>query len=569
MRPQDNKCRKAVEIKGAWKIKFKGEKKSRAIPVPASWNEVFSDKRDFLGPAVYTVKFNLPEGWKKKGIYIRFGSVNYLARVKVNGVQIASHEGGSLPFEAPIPEKILKKINTLEVLVDGNLAPDRVPPGNVPFNDKDAFANTQYPATSFDFFPYCGIHRKVYLCRRPDRAIDDITVGTFISGRDGMVNVEIETSFSGGASAVFELEGYGAAVKTAAPVKHCRAKASIRVKNARLWAPGKPQLYKLTVKLESYGRGIDEYTLPVGIRTVSVRGSQILINNKPVFLKGFGRHEDYPKTGRGFSGKWNAVDFKLLAWTGANSFRTSHYPYDEEQMDMADRAGILVIDETPAVGLFFEKTGLEKRAELCGQYVKELINRDKNHPCVVMWSLANEPHSKRPAAVPFFKKLKALASSLDPTRPVTIASYLGAGEKSFEFMDVVCVNRYLGWYSQQGRLDIAMPMLSRDLDTIYKKFRKPVILTEFGADAMPGNRSKNPEMFSEDYQAAMIERYLDTAAKKKFIAGAHVWNMCDFKTGQGIHRPGAMNWKGVFTRFRKPKLSAFMLHARWNKKNGR
>jgi beta-glucuronidase len=567
MRPQNNGFRRALEIKGPWHICFNGKKQKRPIIVPASWNEIFPDKRDFLGPAVYAVKFKVPAEWGSSGLFIRFGSVNYTARVRVNDRNICSHEGGSLPFEAAIPAGILRPINTLEVAVDGMLAPDRVPPGNVPYNEKDAFANTQYPATSFDFFPYCGIHRKVFLCSRPDRAIDDITVKTSIAGRDGIVNVNIQTSFSGGATASFVLEGFGAAINVSVPVKHCGAAASIRVKNAKFWSPGKPRLYSLIAKLDSYGRPVDEYKLPVGIRTVAIKGSRLLINNRRVFLKGFGRHEDYPGTGRGFCSAWNKIDFKLLKWTGANSFRTSHYPYDEEQMEMADREGIMVIGETPAVGMFFDSNGLKKREELCRRYVRELIARDKNNPSVIMWSLANEPHSKRPGAEMFFKSLGELARSLDNTRPITIASYLGCGEEAFKYLDVVCVNRYLGWYSEQGRLDLAIPKLSKDLDAIYKKFKKPVILTEFGADALPGRRSSNPEMFTEDYQAAMIKGYLDVAAKKDFIAGAHVWNLCDFKTGQGIHRPGGMNWKGVFTREREPKLAAHLLRSLWRGKS--
>jgi beta-glucuronidase len=511
----------------------------------------------------------VPAAAKGSQVYLRFGSVNYLARVSVNGIYLGSHEGGNLPFEIVVPPSALKKSNLLKVEVDGALAQDRVPPGNVVFDGRDAFANRQYPETSFDFFPYCGIHRKVFLCERPERAIDDITVKTLTDGKDGILKVSIKTSFSGGATACFELKGFGKVIKISAAVKHCRAAVSIRVKNAKLWNTEKPNLYTLTAKLNSYGRDIDEYKLLTGIRTVSIKGSRLLINNKPVFLKGFGRHEDYPGTGRGFSHAWNEIDFKLMKWAGANSFRTSHYPYDEEQMDMADRSGLMVIDETPAVGMFFNSAGLKKRVELCRQYVREMIARDKNHACVIMWSLANEPHSNRPAAGEFFKRLAGLAHSLDDTRPATIASYLGAGEKAFKYLDAVCVNRYLGWYTQQGRLDLALPMLSQDLDAIHKKFGKPVILTEFGADALPGTRAKNPEMFSEDYQAAMIKGYLDIAAKKTFVAGAHVWNMCDFKTGQGIHRPGGMNWKGVFTRERKPKLAAYLLRSLWRKRKAK
>lgn len=216
-----------------------------------------------------------------------------------------------------------------------------------------------------------------------------------------------------------------------------------------------------------------------------------------------------------------------MKWIGANSFRTSHYPYSEADMALADKLGFLVIDETPAVGLFFHPAGLKKRLALCRQFTRELIERDKNHPSVILWSIANEPHSKRPAAVPFFKELTRLARQLDPTRPVTLASYLGAQEESFKFLDVVCVNRYLGWYSEPGDLDLAIPRLSKDLDSIYRKFKKPVLMTEFGADAMPGSHSHPPIMFSEEYQKELITRYLEVIRKKPYMQGAHIWNLND------------------------------------------
>lgn len=253
-----------------------------------------------------------------------------------------------------------------------------------------------------------------------------------------------------------------------------------------------------------------------------------------------------------------------MKWVGADSFRTSHYPYSEEILDLADRLGFLVIAETPAVGLFFATNGLEKRLQLCRQYTQELINRDKNHPSVILWSLANEPHSHRPAARSFFKNLADLARNLDKTRPLTLASYIGLKEESFRFLDVVCVNRYFGWYSEEGDLDKACDKLPKNLAAIHRRFQKPLILTEFGADALPGHHAEPPEMFSEEYQAEMIERYLKILAKLPYVAGAHIWNLCDFKTAQAPHRPGAMNWKGVFTRDRRPKLAAHRLRQIWH-----
>ena len=292
-------------------------------------------------------------------------------------------------------------------------------------------------------------------------------------------------------------------------------------------------------------------------------GDRLLLNGQPVYLKGFGRHEDFPVVGRGYLPALIVKDYALMDWLGANSFRTSHYPYSEQMLDLADRLGFLVIDETPAVGLYFREDGLEKRSALCQQFVREMVARDKNHPSVMMWSLANEPHSTPPHARPFFEGLYRETKALDPTRPVTLVSFLGAGEQAFEFCDVVCLNRYLGWYSQGGNLDEGLELLSAELDALHEKFRKPVLLAEFGADAIPGQHAQPPEMFSEEYQAELVVRYIELLHQKPYVVGEHIWNLCDFKTSQGITRVGALNHKGVFTRDRRPKLAAHRIRTLW------
>jgi beta-glucuronidase len=252
-----------------------------------------------------------------------------------------------------------------------------------------------------------------------------------------------------------------------------------------------------------------------------------------------------------------------MQWIGANSFRTTHYPYSEQMMDVADRLGFLVIDETPAVGLFFDEPGLERRLGLCRQYTQELIQRDKNHPSVIAWSLANEPHSWRPAAKPFFRDLYDLAKSLDSTRPVTVVTHVGVNEEAFEFLDFMCLNRYYGWYSEPGELDLGCQKLSAELDALYAKYHKPLILTEFGADTVAGCHAEQPEMFGEEYQTEMLTRYIKVLRTKPFVVGEHVWNLCDFKTGQSVRRVGGLNLKGVFTRDRRPKLAAHRLRELW------
>jgi beta-glucuronidase len=181
-----------------------------------------------------------------------------------------------------------------------------------------------------------------------------------------------------------------------------------------------------------------------------------------------------------------------------------------------------------------------------------------------MWSLANEPHSTRPAAKPFFRELYELAKSLDPTRPVTVVSCIGTEEEAFEFCDVVCLNRYFGWYTQAGQLEQACALLSAELDALHARFPKPLLLTEFGADTIAGWHAQPPEMFSEEYQVEMLTRYIEVLNSKSYVVGQHVWNMCDFKTAQAVRRVGGMNLKGVFTRDRRPKLAAHRLRELWN-----
>lgn len=210
----------------------------------------------------------------------------------------------------------------------------------------------------------------------------------------------------------------------------------LRVPSARLWSPADPFLYDLTVSA-----GKDLYTMPVGLRTVEVRGKEFLLNSEPVYFRGFGRHEDFWASGRGLNLPLLVGDYDRMRWVGANSFRTSHYPYAEEDIMLADRLGFLVIDEIPAANLVFEDEGTVARLRsVCLRMAEELVARDKNHAAVVMWSVANEPTlpnlidrltGRDTSPVPeyataFLRDLVQHVRALDPTRPVTLTGMMGA-----------------------------------------------------------------------------------------------------------------------------------------------
>ncbi len=575
--PRSNPYRQSADLSGFWDFSFDPQDAGRAngwqrgfqgrpIAVPASWNDQFDEGRDYLGAAWYQTHFDLPWGWdmNKQRIVLRFNSVNYLAEAWLNGECLGSHEGGHLPFEFDAMSYLRSEDNLLVVRVEGELALDRVPPGISTTHMEQPFPIKweRYPSTLFDFFPFCGIHRPVLIYSAPPNGISDLKLATELEGTKGRVRVEIRRAVPEVTTARVTLKGHGIDLVTETPIGEA-AEVTLVVPDAQLWSPGAPNLFTCTVELENAGQVIDRYSLPVGIRTISVEGDSLLLNGKPIYLKGFDRHEDFPITGRGLVPAVVVKDYALLEWSGANSFRTSHYPYSEQMMDLADRLGYLVIDETPAVGLFFGEAGLERRLQLCRQYTRELIARDCNHPSIVMWSLANEPHSNHPAAHGFFRDLYDLAKSLDPTRPVTLISSQGTAEESFEFCDLVCLNRYYGWYHETGQLDAGCARLSQELDAMHAKFSKPLILSEFGADTIPGCHALPPEIFSEEFQAEFLARYLQVLRAKPFVVGELVWNMCDFKTGQDVRRMGGMNYKGVFTRDRRPKFAAHRLRELW------
>jgi beta-glucuronidase len=550
--PRANEFRQVFDLSGFWELRFDGEDRWRPVAVPASWNDQYADRRDFLGPAWYRTTFTLPDSWKDRQAILRFDSANYLAEVWLNDRKVGDHEGGHFPFQWDVAGLLARGENNLVVKVDGQLAPDRVPPGNVNADPPDSFGTLLYPPGAFDFFPFCGIQRPVSISSVPRGGIEDISVQTSLTG------ARVRTTCGNPVRA--RLSGFGFQGQSDGN------DVELEVPRPQLWAPGTPALYTLVVEQLEAGRVVDRYTLPVGMRTVEVDGDALLLNGRPVHLKGFGRHEDFPVTGRGMVPAVIVKDYALMEWVGANSFRTTHYPYSEQMMDLADKLGFLVIDETPAVGLFFQEQGLQRRLELCRSFVQQLIERDRNHPSVIAWSLANEPHSNRAAAREFFRNLYDAAKALDSTRPVTVASYRGVEEKAFDFCDLVCLNRYEGWYSEPGRIQEGCAKLSRELDDLHAAFRKPVIMTEFGADTIAGCHAMEPEMFSEEYQAELLERTIQVLRSKPFVVGEHVWNLCDFKTSQEVKRFGGMNLKGVFTRDRRPKMAAYALRKIWTQK---
>lgn len=583
--PIQNEVRNTLDLSGIWDFQadpqgsgeqegwFNGLGVSRPIAVPGSWNEQYEDLFNYLGLAWYVRRTYVPAGWRGQRVFLRVGSACYQATVYVNGERVGSHEGGHLPFAFEVTSLLRWDAeNTIAISVENELKPARVPSGDLTSPAMSIFAST--PRTTYDFFPFAGIHRPVVLYSVPQTFIDDVTVVTELDGADGIVRVAVQLNEAAAARGSLTLGGsetYGAELTFESGV----ATTELRVPNARLWSDTDPYLYELAVQAAG-----DRYTLKVGIRTIAVDGGKLLLNGKPVRLNGFGRHEDFIASGKGLNLPLMVKDFQLMRWTGANAYRTSHYPYSEEEMQLADREGFLIIDEIPAVSLQFDtEEHIAKRLRVCLQQIDELVARDKNHPSVVMWCVANEPMPKNfgvggvgdpsikdPAegvGKQFLDTLMARVRDLDPTRLVTVVAVTGAPQSWIEHCDVICINRYWGWYVLGGQLDKARAGLEQELDEVWATFGRPIIITEFGADTMAGMHGHPNVMWTEEYQAEFIRFHLEVAATRDFLAGMQVWNFADFAAVQSIARVGGLNMKGVFTRTRAPKMAAHVLREFW------
>jgi beta-glucuronidase len=270
-----------------------------------------------------------------------------------------------------------------------------------------------------------------------------------------------------------------------------------------------------------------------------------------------------------------------MDWIGANSFRTSHYPYAEEVLEYADRHGVVVIDETAAVGLNYSIVGgffggpvlptfgpdtvNDETQRAHAQAIRELIARDKNHPSVVMWSIANEPESGVDEAREYFEPLATLTRELDPSRPVTFVNMMLSPvgvDKISDLFDVLCLNRYYGWYVDTGDLEAAEAHLEAELRGWEAAYDKPIIMTEYGADTIAGQHSVLGQPWTEEYQVDYLDMNHRVFDRIDSFIGEQVWNFADFQTAVGIIRVDG-NKKGVFTRDRKPKAAAHVLRRRW------
>ncbi len=592
--PCTNAHRTFTSLDGLWKMQFdpaldgtvqnwqNGLPDPFSMPVPASFADVFTEKekRDYCGDFWYETKFYL-EADDGRDVILRFGSITHRADVYINGVCAGFHEGGFTPFVLNITEFVrFGNRNRISVKVNNELNETSIPCGTTKVRKDGSRLAQPY----FDFFNYSGIQRSVHLLRVPKESILDYDTAITLNGSDALISYQVKTSGEHSVIAeIFDHQGNRVSDNTG-------KNGELQIKDARLWNVRDAYLYTLVFRiLDEDGNEIDKYPARLGVRTVEVKGNRILLNNREVYLKGYGKHEDFEVIGRQFNWTVAKRDFELMKWTNANCFRTSHYPYAEEWYQMADEEGFLIIDEVPAVGMmrslmnfaaagaggkdtrFFTADTVPQLQKNHKEQLEEMIIRDKNHPSVIAFSIFNEPETTYPEAREYFAPLFALARELDvQKRPLTGALLVNSTpgkDTCGELCDFISLNRYYGWYILGGPdLRDAEAAFRAEMDA-WRPIceNKPLIFTEFGADTYAGEHKLPSVMWAQEYQNECYEMNFRVMDDYDFVKGELVWNFADFQTTEGIMRVNG-NKKGIFTRNRQPKDAAFLLKKRWEQK---
>lgn len=495
---------------------------SQTLNVPGDWNSQRAELKYYEGTIWYKRDFTYV---KKPGkhVFLNFGAVSHRSDVYLNGQKIGTHEGGFNSFNFEVTNQIKNGLNLLVVKANNERRPDAI------------------PARKFDWWNYGGITRSVNLAETPDDYISDY----FIQLPKGSLNeiqgwVQTSSRQQQTVKLVIPEAGIDKAFTTDT---NGRAIINLKAKLV-LWSPAKPKLYK--VKISNSADTVEDN---IGFRSIEVKGSDIVLNGRPVFLRGISFHEEVPqRQGRASSETDSRM---LLTWAkelGCNFIRLAHYPQSEQTVRLAEEMGFMMWEEIPVwQGIQFTNPEILGKANMM---LREMINRDKNRCGIIIWSLSNEtaPSPERNATL---KQMAADARKADPSRLISSAFDHFKNSKNeiliddplSESLDVLAVNKYMGWYQSWP----AGPG-----NVIWKSnFNKPLIFSEFGSEAMYGNHGSKDtaSLWTEEHQEQLYKDNIEMFKKIPFLRGTCPWILADFRAPGRMHAQFQEGWnrKGLLS----------------------
>ena len=508
--------------------------KSPTLKVPGDWNTQHDSLFNYEGLLWYQRDFTYqPVSGHKTFLHV--GAANYKSIAWVNGQQVCSHEGGFTDFDCDVSTSIHAGKNFVVIAVDNTRLADGVPTLNM------------------DWWNYGGLTRDVSLIDVPAKYIDDfdLHLNHNRTAIEGSLHVE---GAAAGEEVTVSLPELNRTVSARLGADR-RAIVSLSAVDVALWTPEHPRLYK--VRLQA---GEDTLDDSMGFRTIEVRGTDILLNGKPVFLRGISIHGEAPF--RGGRANTDKDADTLLGWArelGCNYVRLAHYPHDQRMTRAADRLGLMVWSEIPVY--WAESFGDPAVLAKAEQQLGEEIRRDRDKASIMLWSVANET-PLTPERTAFLKALAGHVRTLDSTRLVTAALLVRSeGHDKYvddplgDALDVIGMNEYIGWYEQTPE--------DADLTHWHIAYQKPLIVSEFGGDAKAGLHGADTDRWTEEYQASIFRHQLPMLAKIPQFRGLSPWILMDFRSPMR-QLPGiqdGFNRKGLISDQGEKKQAFFVLQS--------
>ena len=519
--------------------------KSATIKVPGDWNTQKENLFYYEGTVWYKKSFDYLIKKEDNRVFVYFEASNYDTDVYFNGKKLGKHIGGFTPFNFEITKLIKEKDNFLVVKVDNKRKKEGVPTLNT------------------DWWNYGGITRDVKLIETSQNFVSDYFIqlnptnpevikgfiqlnGSKISNKQIELNIpelKIQEKLTSNDSGVVEFE--------------------ITSSKINYWSTTNPKLYDINIKSEQ-----DEVKDQIGFRSIKTNGTKILLNDKPIFLKGISIHEESPITGgRGYS---MADAQQLLNYAqelGCNYVRLAHYPHNEHMVRMADKMGILVWEENPVYWTIqWENEATFKNAK---NQLTEVVQRDKNRASVIIWSMANETPTSA-ARNTFLTKLAEHTKQLDPTRLISAAleqkdynnnPKIRTIDDAFaEVVDILSFNQYIGWYD-------GLPEKCQTISWHIEQ-NKPVLISEFGAGAKYGLHGDKSERWTEEFQEDVYKETLKMLDNVEQLQGFSPWVLVDFRSPRRVLPEIQDNWnrKGLYSEKGEKKKAFYVLQEYYNNK---
>jgi beta-glucuronidase len=496
------------------------------VAVPSCWNTEKSEYFYYEGSAIYTRTFKYLNRGEKR-LFIKFGAANYEAYIFLNKQIIGYHKGGSTPFYIEVTN-YMEPYNRLTVVVNNTRRKEQVPANNT------------------DWFNYGGLYRDIELMRLPDIFIKNFKIN-LVQGSDfKKIEVAVELNSAVGSNVILKIPELN--INKIISVEHGKGHKEIECE-PELWSPENPKLYDVELLC-----GEDSIKEEIGFREISVKGSEIYLNGKVIFLKGISCHEESVINGKAIKEEEIIENIKLAKEMNCNYMRLAHYPHTEKAAKIADKMGIMLWEEIPVYwAIDFDNPISFNDAK---NQLLELINRDRNRASVIIWSVGNE-NADTDARLNFMKNLSIIAKEEDSTRLVSAACLVDIAENKMvdrlaDYLDIIGINEYYGWYDP-------------DFERLPKCFNnshitKPVIISEFGADALSNNRGTYDELFTEDMQKDIYKKQISTLKNIEYIKGMSPWILYDFRCPRRHNKyQRGYNLKGLLSKDKKHKKLAYFI----------